>query len=87
MCVRVVWSVMQESGEYLYSVGDVGVGSVFGENDVLVCAVVVQVDTVAVKERVQASGEWCCSAEGALFHGVCYGGRFYGFVWVVSLRC
>ena len=58
---------MQESGEYLYSVGDVGVGSVFGENDVLVCAVVVQVDTVAVKERVQSSGEWCCSTEGALF--------------------
>ena len=53
---------MKQSGKYLYSVGDVDVGSVFSENDVLVCAVVVQVDTVAVKERVQASGEWCCSA-------------------------
>jgi len=32
---------MQESGEYLYSVDDVFVGSVFGEDDVLVCTVVV----------------------------------------------
>ena len=42
ICVRAVWSVMKESGEDLYSVGDVSVvGSVFGEDDMLVCAVVV----------------------------------------------
>ena len=41
ICVRAVWSVMKESGENLYSVGDVSVGSVFGEDDMLVCAVVV----------------------------------------------
>ena len=41
LCGRGVWSVAQESGKYLYSVGDVCVGSLFGEDDVLICAVVV----------------------------------------------
>ena len=40
MCVRVVGSVIKESGEDLYSVGDVGVGLVFGKGDVLICAAV-----------------------------------------------
>ena len=41
VCIRGVWSVMQESVEYMYGLGDVCVGSMFGEDDVLVYAVVV----------------------------------------------
>ena len=46
----VVWSVMKQSGKYLYIVGDIGVGSAFCKGSVLVGAVVVKVDTLVVLE-------------------------------------
>ena len=48
MCARVVGSVAKESSEFLYGVGDVEVGAVFGKGNVLVSAVAVHMDTVAV---------------------------------------